>query len=365
MLYYLLSPLADKFILFNLFNYITFRGFLAGVLGFLLTVFLIPWYIRKFRNFREKIKEDVPESHRKKWGTPTAGGIVILFSLVVSTVLVAKVLNPFVLLVLFVAIYMGAMGFYDDYRKMTSSGKVDGISARMKILLQTILAFIIFFFMLKFFPQDVALKTQFLFFKNLWIPLGWLYVPFILFVFLGATNAVNLTDGLDGLAAGSSIPPLVAFTIVAYITGHAVLADYLNIFHFTPVGEISVVLSALIGSLLGFLWYNAHPAEIFMGDTGSQMIGGIFGISAILTKQEILLAIAGGVFVLEALSVILQVGYFKYTKKKYGEGRRIFLMAPLHHHFEKLGWPESKIVVRFWILSTIFSIIALATLKIR
>lgn len=365
MLYYILSPLADRFILFNLFNYITFRAFLAGVLAFIFTMVLVPWYIRKFANFREKIKEDVPESHRKKWGTPTAGGVVILFSLILSTILVAKVLNPFVLLVLFVAIYMGAMGFYDDYRKMTSREKVDGISPRMKLLLQTLLAFAIFFFMLKFFPEDVALKTQFLFFKNLWIPLGIVYVPFILLVFLGATNAVNLTDGLDGLAAGSSIPPLVAFTIVAYITGHAVLADYLNIFHFTPVGEISVVLSALIGSLLGFLWYNAHPAEIFMGDTGSQMIGGVFGISAILTKQEILLAIAGGVFVLEALSVILQVGYFKYTKRKYGEGRRIFLMAPLHHHFEKKGWPESKIVVRFWILSTIFSIIALATLKIR
>ncbi len=365
MLYYLLSPLSDKWILFNLFNYITFRAFVAGTLAFLLTLLLVPYYIRRFSILREKIKEDVPENHRKKWGTPTSGGLVILFSFLVSSILSAKFLNPFVLMVLFVAVYMGAMGFYDDYRKLTSVDKVDGISSTSKLILQTILAIIIFAFMMKFFPSDVALKTQFLFFKNLWINLGWLYIPFILLVFLGATNAVNLTDGLDGLAAGSSIPPLASFAVVSYITGHAVLADYLNIFHFVQVGEISVVISALIGALMGFLWYNSYPAEIFMGDTGSQMIGGIFGIVAILTKQEILLAIAGGVFVLEALSVIVQVGYFKYTKRKYGEGRRVFLMAPLHHHFEKMGLPEPKIVVRFWILSAIFSFIALATLKIR
>ena len=365
MLSYLLSPLSEHFILFNLFNYMTFRAFLAGTLAFILTVILIPYYIRRFSTLRERIKEDVPENHRKKWGTPTSGGLVILFSLMVATLLSAKFLNPFVLMVLFVALYMGAMGFYDDYRKLTSKGKVDGISYRTKLLLQTILAVIIFVFMLREFPSDVALKTQFLFFKNLWINLGWLYIPFMIFVFLGATNAVNLTDGLDGLAAGASIPPLAAFAVISYITGHAILANYLNIFHFVPVGEISVVLSALIGSLMGFLWYNAYPAEIFMGDTGSQMIGGVFGIVAILTKQEILLAIAGGLFVLEALSVLLQVGYFRYTRRKYGEGKRIFKMAPLHHHFEKIGWPEPKIVVRFWIISALFSILALATLKIR
>ncbi|MCX7948234.1 MAG: phospho-N-acetylmuramoyl-pentapeptide-transferase [candidate division WOR-3 bacterium] len=365
MLYHILVPFSEDFILFNLFKYITFRAFLAGIVSFFIVVFLMPYFIRKFKNLRERIKEDVPIRHKKKEGTPTAGGIVMLIGIIVSSLLLVRYDNPLVWISLFVITYMAIMGFYDDYKKMTSKGKVDGLKKLPKFILQSILSIIIFIFVILYYPSEIATKTQILFFKNIMIDFSFFYPVFIFFVFVGTTNALNLTDGLDGLAGSSSIPPLITFLIIAYITSHAIISKYLNILHIPETGELTIIISSIVGSLLGFLWYNTYPAEIFMGDTGSQMLGGAFGIFAILTKQEILLAIAGGLFVIETLSVILQVGYFKWTKKKYGEGRRIFKRAPLHHHFEELGWEEPKIVSRFLIISTIFSILALATLKIR
>ncbi|MEO0144067.1 MAG: phospho-N-acetylmuramoyl-pentapeptide-transferase [candidate division WOR-3 bacterium] len=365
MLYHILTPFADQFILFNLFKYITFRAFLAGIVSFLIVIILIPYFIKKFKQFREKIKEDVPIWHKKKEGTPNGGGIVMLIGIIISSLLFIRYDNPLVWISIFTILYMALIGFYDDYKKLTSKGKVDGLKKLPKFILQSILSIIIFIFIIFYYPPEIATKTQFLFFKNIMIDFSFFYPVFIFFVFVGTANALNLTDGLDGLAASTSIPPLITFLIIAYITSHITISKYLNIIHIPQAGELAIICSAIIGALLGFLWYNSYPAQIFMGDTGSQMLGGAFGIVAILTKQEILLAIAGGLFVIETLSVILQVGYFKYTKRKYGEGKRIFKRAPLHHHFEEIGWPEPKIVSRFLIISTIFSILALATLKIR
>ncbi len=362
MLYHLLSPLSEHFILFNLFNYITFRAFLAGILSFTLTFLLIPIFIRKFPQFRSDVREDTPSTHAGKKGTPTAGGIVLAFCIVVSSLALARLDNPLVWISILTIIYMSLLGFLDDYMKLRG---YKGLRGRYKLAFQFLLAVSIYLFIEAYYPEEFDTKTQVLFFKNIFIDFSLLYVFFILLVFAGTTNAVNLTDGLDGLAGGSAIPPLITLLVVSYITSHAIISDYLNIWHFPQAGELSVVVSATIGSLIGFLWYNSYPAEIFMGDTGSQMIGGILAIVSILVKQEILLAIAGGVFVMEALSVILQVAYFKYTKRKFGIGRRIFRRSPLHHHFEEKGLPEPKIVVRFWILSLIFSMIALATLKVR
>jgi phospho-N-acetylmuramoyl-pentapeptide-transferase len=365
MLYHLLTPLSENFILFNLFNYITFRAFLSGIIAFLIVFTLTPIFIKKFKEFRERIKEDVPSWHKKKEGTPTAGGIVMLFSVLISSLLLVRYDNPLVWISLFTITYMALIGFYDDYKKMTSKSKVDGLKVLPKLVLQSILAIVIFIFIIFYYPPQIATKTQLLFFKNIYIDFSIFYPIFIFFVFVGTANALNLTDGLDGLAGSCSIPPLITFLIVAYITSHIVLSKYLNILHIPQAGELTIICSSIIGALLGFLWYNSYPAEIFMGDTGSQMLGGAFGIIAILIKQEILLAIAGGLFVIEALSVIIQVSYFKWTKRKYGQGKRIFKRAPIHHHFEEIGWQEPKIVARFLIISTLFSILALATLKIR
>ncbi len=365
MLYHILTPLADQFILFNLFKYITFRAFLAFLFSFIIVILLTPYFIKKFRQLREKIKEDVPSWHKKKEGTPTAGGIIMLIGILISSLLCVRYDNPLVWISLFAILYMALIGFYDDYKKMISVGKVEGLKKLPKFILQSILAIIIYIFIIFYYPSEIATKTQFLFFKNIMLDFSFLYPIFIFFVFVGTANALNLTDGLDGLAASSSIPPLITFLVVSYITSHIVLSKYLNILHIPQAGELTIICSAVIGALLGFLWFNSYPAEIFMGDTGSQMLGGTFGIVAILIKQEILLAIAGALFVIETLSVIIQVGYFKWTKRKYGKGRRIFKRAPLHHHFEEIGWEEPKIVARFLIISTLFSILALATLKIR
>ncbi len=358
MLYHLLTPLAEYSILFNLFRYTTFRALMAAVTAFLLTLFLLPpfrrWIQRK--GLGEVILEDLTH-HSEKQGTPTSGGLVFLSVTIASALLWARWDVAYLWVTVAVVLVLTLMGFVDDLLKLRD-GKSKGLPKRAKLALQGVVAVGVFLFVWATYG-DLAFTTQMLFFKNYLLYFGWLYPLFVWFVFVGTSNAVNLTDGLDGLAAGTSLAPLGVLMAVAYIQGHARLSHYLNVLYQPGMGELAVFAAALIGALLAFLWYNTYPAEIFMGDTGSQGLGAAFAILAILTKQELLLAVAGGIFVLEAVSVILQV----YSFRRFG--KRIFLMAPLHHHFEKLGWKEPKIVVRFWILSMVFSILALSTLKIR
>lgn len=360
MLYFLVS-LKEIFFPFNLFRYITFRAAYALLTAFVLTLWLLPKFLRwvKRRGIKENVSRWVPERHRTKEGTPTAGGIIILISVVISVILWANLTNSFVWISLFTVVFLGLMGLWDDLKK-TNSLEKKGLSAKMKLLSQLILAGVIFFSIRGSYPHEIASSTQFLFFKNLYIPMSYFYPIFMALVFLGSTNAVNLTDGLDGLAAGSTMAPLGVLMVVAYVAGHAKLSSYLNVLHIPQAAELTIFSAALLGSLMGFLWFNSYPAEVFMGDTGSQALGGALAIVAILTKEEFLFAVAGGLFVVEALSVILQVGYFRSSK-----GKRVFKRAPLHHHFEEIGWAEPKIVVRFWIASMAFSLLALSTLKIR
>ncbi len=361
MLYHILYPLKDVFTGFNIFRYITIRASFAAVFAFIITVWIIPRLIRwsESHSLKERISEDVPERHRVKEGTPSSGGIAFIIGVIVSVLLFERLDVSFTWMALFVTVYLGLMGFADDKIKLLGQKK-KGMSKRDKIIFQSLLTLIVFLFVLWKYPADMKLSTQSLIFKHLVVEM-WIFYPiFLFFVLVGTTNAVNITDGLDGLAAGASLPVLGTFIAVAYIEGHAKFADYLHLLHIPGIGEIAIFGSAFLGALLGFLWFNAHPAEIFMGDTGSQSLGGALAIMSILTKQELLLAIAGGLFVIEMTSVIIQIVYFRKTG-----GKRFFLKAPLHHHFEMKGWAEPKIVVRFWILSLIFSLIALSTLKVR
>ncbi len=355
----LLQNLRDLHIAFNLFSYITFRSAVAFVLSFVLTYFLLGWYIRRFgSSLYERISEDVPERHRKKEGTPSSGGIVFVSVALLVTLLMASPV-PAVLTAIFTTAVMGGMGLIDDLSKLRRTDKKGGLPKRVKLLFQLGLGLVFAFVALRIFG-DKAFTTQLLFVKNYFIYMGWLYVLFVALVLSGTANGVNLTDGLDGLATGVVLFPLVIFGIIAYVEGNVKFATYLNVLYIKDAGQLVVFASSLAGSLVAFLWYNTHPAEVFMGDTGSQALGGALASLAILTKQEILLAVAGGVLVLETLSVALQIWYFRITG-----GKRLFRMAPLHHHFEKLGWHENKIVVRFWIMSLLFSLLALATLKVR
>ncbi|RKZ02217.1 MAG: phospho-N-acetylmuramoyl-pentapeptide-transferase [Candidatus Hydrothermota bacterium] len=370
MLYHLLYPLRDIFFGFNVFRYITFRAAYAAVVGFIVTVWLVPKIIKwsERHALKERISEDVPERHRVKEGTPSSGGLAFIAGVTIAVVLFAKLTNPFIWVALGTTIYLGIMGFIDDKIKLMGHKK-RGMSKRWKLILQSVLALAVFAFIFLKYPEGVKFNGEIvdartvihsLFFKRVWINLSFFYPIFLLFVFVGTTNAVNLTDGLDGLAAGAALSPIAAFTIVAYVEGHVKIAHYLHVLFIPGIGELSVFGAAFFGALLGFLWYNCHPAEIFMGDTGSQALGGALAIMAILTKQEVLLAIAGGLFVIEAVSVIIQVIYFRRTG-----GKRFFLRAPIHHHFELKGWPEPKIVVRFWLISLIFALFAISTLKVR
>ncbi len=359
MLAELLVPLRDEWILFNLFRYITFRSFLAAALAFVLVVLLMPLYIRHSARlgFREVISEELPE-HRDKAGTPTVGGIVFVSVALGVGVLLARPDVPWTWLALLVPAYMALLGFWDDLRKVRVHKR--GIPKRWKLLLQGVLALAVWRFVLLHVPGVPPDVTQVLFFKNFLLHLGVLFPVFAFFVLVGSVNAVNLTDGLDGLAGGVVLPPLAVMSVVAYVAGHRALAEYLNVLYIPHAGEAAVVGAAFAGAVLGFLWYNVHPAEVFMGDTGSQALGGVVGTLAIIAKQEILLAVAGGMLVVETLSVALQIFTFRFLG-----GRRVFRRAPLHHHFELLGWPESKIVARFWFLSVICAVLALATLKVR
>ena len=359
MLYHLLYPLSTLFAGFNVFRYITFRTIGAAITAFLFFVLVAPAFIRFIKKLQigQVIRNDGPESHLKKEGIPTMGGLLILFTIINTTLLWTNLGNRYVWVVLGVTLWFGTIGAIDDFRKVTGKSS-KGLSARGKLLLQILGAVLLGLILYSHPNFDGHLSMPF--FKTIRPDLGWFYVIFAVLVVVGASNAVNLTDGLDGLAAGPIVISGGVYLIFSYLAGNAILAEYLQIPFVPGSGELAVYCGALVGSSLGFLWYNAFPAQMFMGDVGSLAIGGTLGAIAIITKQEILLAIVGGIFVMEALSVIIQVGFFKITG-----GRRIFLMAPFHHHFEKKGWAEPKVVVRFWIVSIILGLLALATLKLR
>lgn len=358
MIYHLLYPLSSQVGAFNVFRYITFRSIYALLTALVLTVLLGPYVIRWLQKLKcgQYIREDGPH-HQCKEGTPTMGGLLIGMAVVGSTLLWADLRNHSIWLALFVFTGFGAVGFADDYIKVVRK-RNKGLSARAKFLGQLLVATVAITVLI--FEPVYSTKLSVPFFKNFVPDLGWFYLPFALVVIIGSSNGVNLTDGLDGLAIGPTIVAAATFAIFVYAAGHAGISDYLNIAHLPSVGEVTIICGALVGAGLGFLWYNAFPAQVFMGDVGSLSIGGLLGFISVLCKQELLLILVGGVFVFETLSVILQVGYFKVSG-----GKRIFRMAPLHHHFELQGIPESKIIIRFWILSILMALMALSTLKLR
>ena len=364
---YFLHLLSDRFIGFNVFLYVTFRAIAAAVTAFLLTLIFGNFIIRilialklgqPIRGAAEVHR--LAELHGGKQGTPTMGGVLVIGSVFVSSLIWARLDNRFVRLVLFCMVYLGALGFADDYLKVTKK-KSDGISGRIKLVFQIALALIV----TAVFLSSPLLEVQA---RSLYVPfvkapvianMGWFTFVFFLLVIVGSSNAVNLTDGLDGLAIGCTVTVAFAYALLSYAAGNFRIAEYLQVPFYPFAGELTVVCSALIGAGLGFLWFNCFPAKVFMGDTGSLSIGGMIGVVAICCKQELLLVVVGGVFVIEAVSVILQVMSFKLT------GKRIFVMSPLHHHFELTGWKENTVIVRFWILSIIFALLGLATLKLR
>ena len=361
MLYELLINNVETFTFLNVFKYITFRTGLAFFTSLLITLLIGGPFIRFFSNRKifNPIREDGPTDHIiKKIGTPTMGGVIILIGLIVSVLLWTDLRNIYILFCLYIVTSFGLLGAFDDYKKIINSSS-SGISSKLKIILQIVIA-IIGLLVLKYFVEYDEFSNLYLpFFKNLIINLGWFFIPFSIFVIVGSSNSVNLTDGLDGLATVPVILVAGCFALISYVTGNIVFSDYLQILYIEGTGEISIFCGSIIGACLGFLWFNAPPAKIFMGDTGSLSLGGSLGAVGIITKHEIVLAITGGLFVLEALSVMVQVISFKLT------GKRIFRMAPIHHHFEKKGWPESTVVIRFWIISIILAMIGLATLKLR
>jgi len=359
MLYHLLYPLHTTFIGFNVFRYITFRTLGAAVTGFLIVIFLGPFFIKIMKRFQigQVVRDDGPETHLKKEGVPTMGGMMMLVSIGCSTLLWGKLDNPQVWLISFVLLFYGMIGGIDDYRKISAKSS-KGLSASGKLVLQVVGAAVVGLFI--YLHPDFSSQLSIPFFKNVQPELGWVYIVFAIIVIVGSSNAVNLTDGLDGLATGPMVISGSVYLIFSYLAGHAILADYLQIPYVSGSGELAVFCGGLVGGCLGFLWFNAYPAQVFMGDVGSLALGGALGAVAVIIKQEILLLIVGGIFVMEAISVILQVAFFKLTK-----GKRIFLMAPFHHHFEKKGWHEPKVVVRFWIVSVILGLFGLITLKLR
>jgi phospho-N-acetylmuramoyl-pentapeptide-transferase len=362
MLYWLLVPLRDFISFFNVFRYITVRTALAGITALLLSMIVGPLLIRLLKKHQigEEIREEGPQSHLIKKGTPTMGGILIIASTLVPTLLWADLNNMYVWLALITLVLFGAVGFWDDYLKIMKK-KPNGLIARRKLVSQIILAGIAGVFLLYLGARgDFDLRLSVPFFKNFTPYLGFFYFPWIMFILTASSNAVNLADGLDGLAIGLALISVSSFTAICYIAGDARWSTYLAIPRVEMAAELTIFLGAMAGACLGFLWYNCHPAEIFMGDTGALAVGATVGLVAIMIKQEFLLFMVAGVFILEELSVLLQVGYFKLSG-----GKRIFKMAPLHHHFELAGWSESKIVVRFWIAAVVFALFSLTTLKIR
>jgi len=359
MLYEFLYPYHLDYTFLNIFRYITFRTIYGGLTAFLICLLFGPFVIKKLGQMQigQIIQTDGPQSHIGKQGTPTMGGILILFSIFVTTLIWGNLSNHYVNILLLTLILFGFIGFMDDYLMQIKKRNM-GFSAKGKFLIQILFALIISWLIYK--CPDFNSRLTIPFFKDISPDLGIFYIPFACLVIVGTSNAVNLTDGLDGLAIGPYIVASATYMLFAYVAGHARIAEYLHVQHIASAGEISVICGTLAGAGLGFLWFNSHPAQIFMGDSGSIPLGGILGTIAVITKHEILLLIVGGLFVIEALSVILQVGYFKLSK-----GKRIFRMAPLHHHFELKGWAEPKVIVRFWIISITLALLSLSTLKIR
>lgn len=358
MLYHFLYSLHPSWSALNVMKYITFRTLLAAMVAFGLAFLFGPWLIRRLQSLQvgQQIRSDGPASHQSKAGTPTMGGVLILFALLLATLLLADLTNFYVWLTVGVTLGFGVIGFIDDWRKLRKRQSL-GLTGRQKLLAQIVLALLAG--VVLFWRNDFDSTVTMPFFKNLRPDLGWLWLPFATVVIVGASNAVNLTDGLDGLAIGPVMTVAGVYLAFTYIAGNVKLAEYLQVPHVAGAGEVAVFCGALMAAGLGFLWFNAYPAQMFMGDVGSLALGAALGTVALISKQEIVLVIAGGVFVLEALSVILQVASYKLRR------RRIFRMAPIHHHFELLGWPEPQIIVRFWILSILCALAALSTLKLR
>ncbi len=361
MFFYLFQEFSSGVPELNIFRYITFRTGAALITSALIVFLFGPRIIASLRVRQGKgqpIRADGPETHFKKAGTPTMGGLIILCAVLVSSILWANLSSSYVWVVLMVTIGFGMIGFYDDYLKVTAASH-KGFSGKMRLALEFMIAFSACYVIMKSGYAPFSSSLTFPFFKDVLLNLGWFFIPFGAFVIVSAGNAVNLTDGLDGLAIVPVMIAAASFGMIAYLSGNAIFSDYLQI-HFVPgTGEIAVLCGAIIGAGLGFLWFNAPPAAIFMGDTGSLALGGMIGATAVATKHEIVLVIIGGLFVVEALSVIIQVASFKMT------GKRVFRMAPIHHHFEKKGWTESQVVIRFWIISVLLALIGLATLKLR
>ena len=359
MLYHLLYPLHETCSYLNVFRYITFRTIYATITALIICFILGPWLIRKFKSLRigQTIREDGPSSHISKNGTPTMGGVLIIFSVVISTLLWVDLTTDYVWLVLMVTVGFALIGLIDDYQKLSSNSS-KGVPGSVRLFGEIIIALLvsIILYTKSGFSSSITIP----FFKTLLPDLGWGYVIFSTFIIVGAANAVNLTDGLDGLAIGPAIICFTTYLLFAYFAGNVKISGYLQIPYVAGTGELAIFCGAMMGAGLGFLWYNTYPAQVFMGDVGSLSLGGALGTMAIVTKQEILLAIVGGIFVMETISVIFQVGWFKMSN-----GRRIFRMAPIHHHFELNGWAEPKVIVRFWIISIILALIAVSTLKLR
>ncbi|MBI4445187.1 MAG: phospho-N-acetylmuramoyl-pentapeptide-transferase [Acidobacteria bacterium] len=370
MIYHLLYSLRDDVFIFNVVRYITFRTAYASMTALLLSLLFGPWLIAKLRSFQisQYIREEGPTSHSTKAGTPTMGGVLIIVSILLPTLLWADLSNLYVWIAIFSLLAFGAIGFTDDYFKIVRKRSL-GLKARHKILLQLVVALSIGLILITLRSYQLySTQLSVPFFKRFTPEMDWLvfgvstFLPLVLFVvvvIVGSSNAVNLSDGLDGLASGLVLIAASALTVLTYVTGHAVFAEYLDLIKNTYASELTIFCGAMVGSILGFLWYNSYPADVFMGDVGSMSLGGAIGTVAVLIKQELLLLSIGGVFVLEALSVIIQVASFKLR------GKRVFRMAPIHHHFELMGWKESKVVIRFWILGLIFALFSLTTLKLR
>ncbi len=359
MLYHLLYPLREIFKGFNVFKYITFRS-AGAVLTALIVTFLfgkavIAW-LRRLK-VGQHVRDDGPKTHLSKQGTPTMGGVLIVLALVASTLLWSDLTNKYVWVVIFATLAFGGIGFWDDYLKVVKK-RSKGLNALQKMGLQVAASVAIAIFL--YHPADpYSTHVSVPFLKQFFINLGWFYIPFVVIVIVGSSNAVNLTDGLDGLAIGLVGIAATANAVIVYLGGNKIIADYLKILYIPGSGELVIFCGALLGASLGFLWYNAHPAEVFMGDVGSLSLGGALGTLAVVTKHELILVIVGGIFVVETLSVALQVASFKLT------GKRVFKMAPIHHHFEQMGWPESKVIVRFWIIGIILALVSLGSLKLR